>query len=113
MKLVTVDGARYWLPDDGVPTVARALGGPFDTNAAAYWWLIGYLEERFTGAKKALWADAVAQMGDGGDVAHLMGLAMMVAAGHSREHVLRAAWPIQWPQRPDYRARAAGEREAA
>ena len=101
MMLVRLDpgnghqhGPLYWLPDTGVPRVEAALGGPFDTRHAAYTWLCCHLEDRFTGARKQLWADAVAQMGSRPDAAHLMGLAMMVAAGHAREHVLRAAQPI-------------------
>jgi hypothetical protein len=90
MKLQRLDagrGALHWFPDSTPlgTRAADAIAGPFDTRAAAYWWLIGKLEDGFTTAKKALWADAVAQLGSRPDPAHLMGLAMMVADGLARD----------------------------
>jgi hypothetical protein len=99
MKLQRVDGALYWLPDEGLARADRAVSGPFQSRDAAYLWLCTYLEDRFTGTKRQLWADAVAQLGTRPDPAHLMGVAMMVADGLARETVLRAAQPIQAPGR--------------
>ncbi len=111
MKLQRIPEGLYWLPDTGLPTVSRAVSGPFATRDAAYVWLVCHLEDRFDAPQRQLWADAVAQLGSRPDVTQLMGIAMWITRGVGRETVLKAAHPI----RPVLNRRrvAAGDRDDA
>jgi hypothetical protein len=111
MKLCRVPEGRYWFPDAALPRVASAIAGPFDTNAAAYGWLIFHLEDKLSPPRKALWQLACDQLGTAPDVAQLMGLIMGIASGQGEAWVRLAAQPIT-RERVDRRMLAAGERAA-
>lgn len=115
MKLQrATDGQLYWFGDVGPRTPDKAIAGPFDRHAGAYMWFVAEYEEKLSGARLELWADAVKRAGTS-DPAHLMGLMMAICAGRDRTFVMRAARPVEQTRTraPERMMLAAGDKEAA
>lgn len=92
-RIAGIGSPLYIWPDrPGRMVPGAAIAGPFDTVTAARWFQLERVEASFTETQKALWSDAcfVASAAPV-DVAHMLGVAILVALGRSREFVMKCA----------------------